>query len=131
VTPDRKRRKPLLNFDMKYGREDGRGKAMTTRRALLITQQKGRFEVSWQWRNDALRKALVRLTRQGWLRKDRRAPAGSDLFLPSRFLQTMTPVEVQAYDPIPFLGWPPHHPELEAIRRERIATPKAQEAISA
>jgi hypothetical protein len=49
---------------------------------LSIAVRKGRFEVSWRYRDDALRRKCHRLVNRGLLHRIH-APAGSSVFVPT------------------------------------------------
>lgn len=51
-----------------------------------IAKQKGRFQVSWRYRDDTLMDRCKKLHRQGWL-KPIRSPAGSTTFIPGLMVE--------------------------------------------
>jgi hypothetical protein len=53
---------------------------------VALAKQKGEFRVSWQYRNDRLRRRCFKLKKQGWL-KQVRCPAGEDIFVPGLLCQ--------------------------------------------
>lgn len=55
-------------------------KPMTPERIVAIARQKGEFRVSWQYRNDTLRRQCRKLCKLGLL-KQRRCRPGEDLFV--------------------------------------------------